>query len=366
MVVSQQAVSAQQIVDRFPQFFVASVGDLNRTVTGVGSPEIGGENLALFLATPKALKAGLERPAAIWVVDAASRAAAEAQRKTQTILIANHVDHAMSSVINAFFLTTPYTNSATQGIHSTAIVHPSAQVGADVRIGPHAVIGANVHLEDRVYIGANSIIENGTTIGEGTVIHPLVFVGHTTSIGKNCEIHPSSVVGKEGFGYAHDAKNNHYRIPHVGRVIIEDDVHLGSCVTIDRSTFNETRIERGAKLDNNIHIGHNAQLGRNAIVTAGFLLAGSAKIGANFVTGGNTVVSGHLEICDNVQLAALSGVGKAITKPGRYGGVPLMPLQSFIKLKAAMAQLPRMRQQLRQILAQLDIRDPAEPSGSEE
>lgn len=355
--VSNKPVSCAELCKRFPQFFIDSAGDLQRTITRVGDPDSADENSAIFLATPKALKKGMTTSAPVWVIHPSARATIEPLRGERTLLIANNVELAMASVLKEFFLRTPYTNAGTVGVHPRADVHITAELAPDVRVGPGAFIGAGVKIGAGVYIGANSVIEDDTEIGEGTVIHPLVFIGHSTIIGKRCEIHPQSVIGKEGFGYAHDEKFNHTRIPHAGRVVLEDEVHIGACCTVDRATITETRIERGAKFDNQIHIAHNCKVGRNSLITSGFAAAGSSKIGANFVAGGKSVVTGHISVCDNVQLAALSGISKELTEPGQYGGVPLVPLQQHLKIKAAMVQLPEMRKQLKRILKKLGLNE---------
>lgn len=348
-------ITAIELQRRFPQLFSEIIGAPDRSVTHVAAPESAPAGAVVFLATPKALEQGLKSQASILVINKKNQAEAETQRGDKTILICPQVELALATVTSELFFRTPYTNKSVQGIHPSAVIGEQTDIAPGVRIGPHAVIGTGVRLGKNVFIGANSVIEDGTVIDEGSVIHPLVYIGHSTMIGKRCEVHPHSVIGKEGFGYAHDEKFNHYRIPHQGRVVLEDDVHIGGCVTIDRSTFAETRIQAGTKFDNHIHIAHNCHLGRNSLVTAGFLMAGSSKIGANFVTGGNTVVTGHIEVCDNVQVSALSAISKGISQPGQYGGSPLLPLQQHIKMKAALAHLPKMRKSLSLILKKLGI-----------
>jgi UDP-3-O-[3-hydroxymyristoyl] glucosamine N-acyltransferase len=354
------------MMERLPKFFSEAIGDVSRTITGVNAPESGLPNEAVFLSTPKALVKGLESQAGVIVVHAKAREKAEAKRGDRTILISPNPELAMANVLQEFFLESPYLNSEIEGIHPKATVSPKAKLGPGVRVGPGAFIAADVTIGAGAFIGTNSIIEAETTIGEGTVIHPNVYVGHSTQIGARCEIHPQTVIAKEGFGYAHDEKGNHYKIPHVGRVVLEDNVHIGACCTIDRGTFGETRIEFGAKFDNLVHIAHNVRIGRNALITAGFVIGGSSRIGANFVTGGRSVVTGHIEICDNVHIAGLSGVGKSITKPGQYGGFPLQPLQQFIKTKAATVHLAQMRKQLNKIMKHLGIEAPLETASDEE
>jgi UDP-3-O-[3-hydroxymyristoyl] glucosamine N-acyltransferase len=355
VVISRDPISCAAIVKRFPQLFVDSIGDLATKINCVRSPENANPDSAVFLATPKSLAKGLSSQAGVLVVSRKNREQAEKQLGDRTLLIASNVELAMASVISEFFLATPYTNRAIAGIHPTAVIAQDASLGAGVRIGPHAFIGSGVRIGEGVYVGAGSVIEDGSMIDDHTVIHPQVFVGHSTEIGKKCEIHPQTVVGKEGFGYAHDEKGNHYRIPHQGRVIIEDDVHIGACCTIDRATFGETRIEAGAKLDNQVHIAHNCRIGRNSLITAGFAVAGSTRIGANFVTGGGSMVTGHIEICDNVQLAGFSAVRKSIDKAGQYGGNPLLPMKDHLKALTASTHGHEMRKQIHRILTHLGL-----------
>jgi UDP-3-O-[3-hydroxymyristoyl] glucosamine N-acyltransferase len=250
---------------------------------------------------------------------------------------------AMRETIQSFFKATPYINSDFESlVHPTAIVHPAAKLAAGVRIGPYSVVSKDVVIGEHAVVGAHCVVESGASIGACTVLHPFVYVGPACDIGTDCEINPHTVIGKEGFGYAHDTKNNHYRIPHTGRVIIGDRVHLGSSVNVDRGTFADTRIESGAILDNRIQVSHNAVIGANSIITAGFVIAGSSKVGRNFLAGGNTAITGHIELCDNVQLSALSVVRKSITKSGAYGGNPLMPMRDYLRFTAALLKIPQL------------------------
>jgi UDP-3-O-[3-hydroxymyristoyl] glucosamine N-acyltransferase len=348
-------VTCAAIIARFPPYFGEAVGNANQVVTGVNSPELASITEMCFLATPKSLTEGLKSQARVLVVSPKGKDEAVAQANGRTILVSPNPEKAMALVISAFFRATPYTNPAVQGIHPTAFIGEGARIAKSAKVAPHAYIGAHVVLGENVYIGANAVVEDNSDIGEASVIHPLVFIGHSTQIGARCEIHPSTVIGKEGFGYAHDEKFNHTRIPHQGRVVLENDVHVGSCCTIDRGTFGETRIESGVIIDNIVHIAHNNRIGRNSVLTSGFTMAGSSKIGANFVAGGKTVVTGHIEVCDNVQVSALSGVGKSIAAPGNYGGRPLLPLQDHLKAQVAMAHLPYIHKMIKKIVKQLGL-----------
>ena len=355
MPTSKPMPTSAEILKRFPQLFTEAIGDTNVSITGVNSPEAATTGQMSFLATPKALNALAQSQASVLVVSPKAKDQADAKRGSRTILISPNPERAMAVVISEYYLKTPYTNPQTTSVHPMAFVDPSARVADTVRIGPNAFVGANVTLAANVYIGANAVVEANCQIGEETVIHPLAYIGHSTEIGKRCEVHPHAVIGKEGFGYAHDERFNHTRIPHQGRVVLGDDVHIGACCAIDRGTFGETRIESGVIMDNLVHIAHNNVIGRNSVLTSGFTMAGSSKIGANFVTGGKTVVAGHIEIADNVQVAALTAISKSLPVAGQYGGNPIQPLQSYLKTKAALAQLPQMRKKLQQIAKHLGL-----------
>jgi UDP-3-O-[3-hydroxymyristoyl] glucosamine N-acyltransferase len=199
------------------------------------------------------------------------------------------------------------------------------------------------------------MLEPNVKIGERTHIHPLVFIAHSCQVGADCEIKSHSTIGGEGFGFAHDNKGHHHRITHYGRVIIEDRVHIGSGVSIDRGTFDDSRIGSGTKLDNHSHFGHNIRIGQDTILVGGQLYAGSVSIGSNCVFGGRVSIQGHLEICDNVQLMGLTAIGKSIDKPGQYGGLPVQKINDELRTRAVLPFLPKMKRQIARIMKKLEM-----------
>lgn len=240
-------------------------------------------------------------------------------------------------------------------IHPSAQIAASAKVGENCVIGPGAVIGEHCQIGANTRIGANSVIEPHSSLGEDCVIHPLVFIAHSCVIGNRCEIKPQSCIGGEGFGYAQDQKFNHYRITHYGRVVLEDDVHIGAGVQIDRGTFGESRIGQGTKIDNHCHFAHNISVGRNTLITGGMITAGSVTIGSNCVFGGRTTVKGHLKIGDRTQFGGISVVGNDILEPGQYGGFPALELSKEMRIRASQRQLPDLVKQVRRILKHLGL-----------
>lgn len=352
--------TCETLLSTFPELFVRCLGDRAAVIKSVRSPEATEPGAAVFCADPRVFPQALASDAAVLVVPPKAADELESKRGAKTLLVSPNVERAMAATINRFFLKTPYTDSGFHGYHATAVIHSSVSLSEGVRVGPHAVIAAGCKLGKNVFVGANAVIEIGTEIGADSVIHPLVYIGHGTRIGARCEILPNTTIAKEGFGYAHDEKGNHYRIPHQGRVVIEDDVHIGAGGSIDRGTFGETRIGAGTKLDNQVHIAHNCRIGRNCLLTAGFAIAGSSTIGDNFVAGGSSTVTGHIEIGNDVQVSGMSTVTKDITEPGQYGGFPLLPLRQHLKVRAALVHLPEMRRQLSQLMKKFFPEDSGE------
>jgi UDP-3-O-[3-hydroxymyristoyl] glucosamine N-acyltransferase len=234
--------------------------------------------------------------------------------------------------------------------HATALVHPTATIGKDVLLGPYCVIGAGARIGDGCRIGSHVVIENKVTVGPGTTLHPHVFVGADCVIGRNCEIHPHTSIGSDGFGYAVGRDGRPIKIPHVGNVVIEDEVEIGSNCAIDRAKLSSTFIRSGAKLDNICHIAHNCDLGENGMYTAGFMMGGSTKIGRQFQTGGNSVVTSHVTIADNVMLQGRSNVTNDIPEPGAYGGYPLQPLREALKTAVSLGQLNDLRKNVNKLM----------------
>ena len=192
-------------------------------------------------------------------------------------------------------------------------------------------------------------------MGARTTLHPHVFVGSGCIVGEDCEIHPHTTIGSDGFGYAVGPSGRPQKIPHLGIVTIGDAVEIGGNCSIDRGTLASTYIRAGAKIDNICHIAHNCDLGEDGFYTAGFMMAGSTTIGKRFMTGGNSVVSAHLTIADNVVLAGRSTVTNNITESGQYGGYPLQPLKDALKTLVSLGQLNDIRRNLNRVMKQLGL-----------
>jgi UDP-3-O-[3-hydroxymyristoyl] glucosamine N-acyltransferase len=216
--------------------------------------------------------------------------------------------------------------SGYSGIHPTAVIHDSANIGKQVTVGPHAVIDQDVTIGDNSTISAGCYIGLGTSIGANCFLHPKVVIRERCLIGNRVVIQPGAIIGSCGFGFTTDSRGRHTKLNQVGIVLIEDDVEIGANTTIDRSRFKATIIGRGSKIDNLVQIAHGVIIGQDNIIVAQTGIAGSTHTGNHVVIGGQVAVAGHIHIADKVMIAARSGISKSITEAGKYGGLPAIPL----------------------------------------
>jgi len=238
---------------------------------------------------------------------------------------------------------------------------PEPMVSNNVHIDPKAKIDKTARIEDFTFIGENAKIGKQTrimpfvyvgenvTIGDNCIIYPNVTIRENCVIGNNVIIHAGSVIGSDGFGYADTETGEHLKIPQIGNVVIEDDVEIGACVTIDRAALESTIVKRGTKIDNLVQIGHNVTVGENSILVAQTGISGSTKIGKNVILAGQTGIAGHLNIADNVIITAKSGVGSNIRKAGVYSGIPVYDHKDWLKSSAVMPKLYEMYKKIKEL-----------------
>ena len=238
-------------------------------------------------------------------------------------------------------------------IHTSAVIHDTTSIPNSANIGPGVVIGRNVKLGERVVIQANSVIEEGVDIGEDCVIHARVFVGRNCRIGKRVRMKPGCVIGADGFGFARDQDKHFHRIPQKGIVVIEDDVVISSNSTIDRATYNETRIARGTKIDALCHVAHNVFLDEDCVLVAQTGIAGSSKFGKRVLASGQTGVIDHITIADDVVLVHRCGIPEDILEPGMYAGGPAQPFREYRRNISAFKKLSELRQRVMQLEKQI-------------
>jgi UDP-3-O-[3-hydroxymyristoyl] glucosamine N-acyltransferase len=237
----------------------------------------------------------------------------------------------------------------TPGIDPTACIAASARIDEAARIGPHAVIEAGAQVAADCDIGAGCFIGEDTAIGEGSRLHPGVTVHHGCTIGRRAIIHSGTVIGADGFGFAPSAEG-WVKIAQLGGVTVGDDVEIGANCAIDRGALEDTTIGDGCKIDNLVQVAHNVRIGDGTAIAGCVGIAGSAVIGRRCMIGGGAGILGHLEICDDVTISAMSLVSRSIRQPGFYTGVfPLVPNGDWERIAATLKRLPAMRTQLRHL-----------------
>ncbi len=228
-----------------------------------------------------------------------------------------------------------------EDIHPSAVIHPSAQLASNVRIGPNTVVGANVKIGADTQIRANCVIESSVQIGEACIINSLVNIGHACQLGDRVIVRPGVIIGNEGFGFAQDDSAHYQRVPHTGIVVIEDDVQIGSNCNIDRATYGKTVIKRGVKIDALCHIAHNCYIGEDTLFVAQSGVAGSVTIGKRVISSGQTGILDHRKIADDVVLVHRCGVTEDITKGGMWAGTPPKPFKEYVSDLNATKRLAR-------------------------
>lgn len=240
------------------------------------------------------------------------------------------------------FKTAPESNP---GVHPSAVVNGSARLANGVSVAERAVIGAGAHIGEGTRIGAGSVIGTNAIIGRDSEIYPNVTIYPGVRLGDRVIVHSGAVLGSDGFGYVRDrATGRHEKFPQIGRLEIEDDVEIGANSTLDRGALEVTRIGRGTKIDNLVHVGHNCEIGEDVVIAAQTGLSGSITIEKNVVLGGQVGIGEHARIEEGVMLGGQGGVlpNKVLSGNGvAFWGTPAKPVREYLKQLAALARLAK-------------------------
>jgi len=243
-------------------------------------------------------------------------------------------------------------------IHSSAVIANTADIALEVFVGAFVCIGENSRVGSGTQIRAGAKIGDNVTIGKDCVIHPNVFVEDGVAIGDHVILHAGVVIGADGFGYVRGDMGYH-KFPQIGTVVVEDDVEIGPNATIDRGALGRTRIGKGTKLDNMVHVGHNCDIGERVVIAAQTGISGSVTIEDDCVIGGQVGFGDHIHVQSGAVIGSKAGIlpGK-IVRPGVWWGIPIQPLDEYKRLNAHLSRVPQLRQEVKELkdkLAQLEV-----------
>ncbi|MDF7675245.1 UDP-3-O-(3-hydroxymyristoyl)glucosamine N-acyltransferase [Neisseriaceae bacterium ESL0693] len=257
--------------------------------------------------------------------------------------------------------------TAQAGIHPTAVIAASASVPADCEIGAHVVIGENTVIGAGCRILAGTVIEEDCVLGDHCLIHANVTIYHGCHLGHRVELHSGSVIGADGFGLAWDKKHNEwFKIAQVGAVTLGDDVEIGANTTVDRGAIEDTIVDKGAKIDNQIMIGHNDKIGAHVAIAGCAGIAGSTEIGAYSIIGGAAMIGGHLTIPPKTMIGAATSVSHSIKESGHYASIfPLQTHKDWVKNAVHIRHLHEMSQKIKLLEQQLNQLNPTETISSD-
>ena len=315
-----------------------AVGEVKAPLSGVATLDSAGPSQIAFLANPRYRARLATTRAGAVILGPGDRDAAAIPRIVS--------DNPYAYYARTVALFHPE-EAGRPGIHPFAQVDAGATVDASAEIGAFAVVGPGATIGPRARIGAHCVVGRGAAVGEGTRLYPRVTIYDGCTIGARCILHSGAVVGADGFGMARD-EGRWIKIPQVGAVRIGDDVEVGANTTIDRGALDDTVIEDGVKLDNQIQVGHNCVIGAHTVIAGCTGISGSVTIGRNCMIGGGVGITGHLGICDGVTISGFSFIAKSITAPGTYtSGMPQMPHADWLRNAAHLRRLDQLARTVR-------------------
>jgi UDP-3-O-[3-hydroxymyristoyl] glucosamine N-acyltransferase len=331
-------------------------GDPDIEITGIAKIEDATEGDLTFLANPKYLK----------YLDSTSASAVLVSKSEEKVQLAHiRLDDPYIGFLQVLQHFHPPVNPNFGGIHSSAVVDNTVQLGANVEIGPFTFLGKNVQIGDDSCIYPGCVILDNVVIGKHCTIFPNVSIRENCVLGNHIIIHNGTVIGSDGFGFAPRGEK-YMKIPQMGRVVIEDHVEIGANCTIDRATLGETLIQKGCKLDNLIQVAHNVIIGPNTVIAAQSGVSGSTKVGSNVVIAGQVGIVGHVTINDKAVLAAKSGVSKDVPAGEVWFGSPAQQIMKQKKVEASLRHLPELTKKVHKIeKALLKVEEKIQEDGNE-
>lgn len=335
-------------------------GDPNCMITGLAALDAAGPTDLAFLTNTRYRKfLGQTRAAAVLLAPEDEAHCFEEDQKNQNskiaikapnLLVAENPRLALAKVA-AFF---EKQSIVPPGIHPTAVVGSDCNIHSTAAIGPLVIIGSGVSIAADVVIGAGCSIGDNAVISPKTVLKSKVTLYDRVRLGESCLIHSGAVIGSDGFGFAHDGKG-WVKMPHLGAVVLGNNVEIGANTTIDRGFLEDTCIGNGVIIDNLVQVGHNVSIGDYTAIAACVAIAGSTNIGKYCLIGGAACIAGHLDITDRVSITATTGVNSSINESGVYSaGLPAKPNHVWRKNAARFQYLDEMAKRIRALEKQVE------------
>jgi UDP-3-O-[3-hydroxymyristoyl] glucosamine N-acyltransferase len=238
------------------------------------------------------------------------------------------------------------------GIGPRAVVAPTAKVSPTASVLDGAIVMEGAVVGERCVIYPGAVIETGAAVGDDTVIHSNAVIGYACVVGKRCIIHGATVIGADGFGF-YDRPGERHKVPHIGNVVIADDVELGASCTVDRATIESTTIGQFTKMDDQVHIGHNCRVGRFVFIVGNSAVGGSVVIEDGAMISGMVIIADHLKLAAGSMVMAMSGLAKDTEPKQAYFGTPARPAREMHKMNSALARLPELLTKFRDLEAKL-------------
>jgi len=308
-------------------------------ITGVSGIEHAQPGHLTFVHNPKYASAAKTTRASAVIVDEKFAAISTGMLRTTNPYLA------WSKAIALFYQEPRYA----PGIHPTAVIHPSAKLGANAHVAPYVTIDENVTIGDNAVLLAHVAIYRGAKIGNNFLAHTHAVVREFCRLGNNVVLQNAAIIGADGFGFAKDDSGRWHKIFQSGHVEIGDDVEIQAGACIDRASIGQTSIGRGTKIDNLVHVGHSCTIGEDTLVCAQVGLAGSTDVGNKVILAGQVGVSGHVKIGDGAVVIAQSGVPQDVAPGAMVSGAPAIDHKLWLRCCAAYPKLPEIAKAVRKL-----------------